>query len=438
MLDFGIAKLVNQARTSATGAMGTPLWMAPEQAQAGAAVTPAADVWAMGLIAFAALTGKTFWLSAHAPNSSAIMVLREIVMEPIPPASARARELGAPTLPPGFDAWFARCVDRDPRTRFPHASAMQVALRQMLSGGSASATVAGSPVLDAMRSIGVVAPPAVSRLHASSSGPVAAQTAGTHKPVGVPIAPVSKGAPPRRTPVGLYAGLAVGACALTGALVFAFGGDTKKPRHTSDSDADDSPPARANKGSGSGAPSAATVPTSEPSTPSAPTTPTPSAAPPALKSCEDAKADLIAEGRVADTTDDPDLTSTLNRGAFLDACEVPSSVAVSLCVVYAGAGPLKGVTVKLVPHDEELTKCVDAKVRLIESKATSYGVATTTFAPQPAGAAKPQPPPPSKQPCACPPGDLNCAMRCSAKSPPPAKPQPKCNCRPDDPLCDCL
>jgi serine/threonine protein kinase len=59
VLDFGIAKLFDQAPSGHTGAMslGTPRWMAPEQT-GGQTITPATDVWAIGLIAFWSLTGR--------------------------------------------------------------------------------------------------------------------------------------------------------------------------------------------------------------------------------------------------------------------------------------------------------------------------------------------------------------------------------------------
>ncbi len=145
VLDFGIAKLLGQARTSATAAMGTPLWMAPEQTQPGSRITPAADVWAMGLIAFRVLTGHSFWRSATAADASAMMVLREIAFEPIAPASARAEALAGPRLPPGFDAWFERCVNRDPAARFPDARAMHRELVRVLGGSSAATMVSASP-----------------------------------------------------------------------------------------------------------------------------------------------------------------------------------------------------------------------------------------------------------------------------------------------------
>ncbi|MFO0615901.1 MAG: protein kinase [Polyangiaceae bacterium] len=133
ILDFGIAKTLADARTKTTAAVGTPLWMAPEQTQPGAPIQPASDVWALGLIAFRLLAGKIFWRSAQFDDASPMMILREVVMDPIPSASARAAELGGAALPVGFDDWFARCTDRDPTKRFTNArelyEAMPAAMR---------------------------------------------------------------------------------------------------------------------------------------------------------------------------------------------------------------------------------------------------------------------------------------------------------------------
>ena len=52
LLDFGIAHLLDDDVDSSEGPLGTPLWMAPEQASIGAQITPASDVWSLGLIAF--------------------------------------------------------------------------------------------------------------------------------------------------------------------------------------------------------------------------------------------------------------------------------------------------------------------------------------------------------------------------------------------------
>ncbi|MCZ7681743.1 MAG: serine/threonine protein kinase [Sandaracinaceae bacterium] len=72
LLDFGVAKVIDLNRTSALGtaAIGSPLWMAPEQATAGGRIAPATDVYAFGLIAFYVLTGRVFWRSAHGRPAS--------------------------------------------------------------------------------------------------------------------------------------------------------------------------------------------------------------------------------------------------------------------------------------------------------------------------------------------------------------------------------
>jgi serine/threonine-protein kinase len=148
VLDFGIAKLAAEAGThGTTGAMGSPLWMAPEQTERGT-VTPAADVWAMGLLAYTLLTGRLFWRTPNEVGGTVAQLLREIVLEPVPPASARAAEQGvAALLPPGFDAWFARCVTRDPSARFGHAAELFHALEATLDGAPMdfAATTLGPP-----------------------------------------------------------------------------------------------------------------------------------------------------------------------------------------------------------------------------------------------------------------------------------------------------
>ncbi len=135
VLDFGIAKIAAQMATAHTGVIGTPLWMAPEQTDPSAEAGPAADVWAIGLLAFWLLTGRHFWRAAAIPSSSMHALMREILFDPIPPASERARELGAAErIPPGFDAWFARALARNPAERFSDAGVQFAALAPVLSG----------------------------------------------------------------------------------------------------------------------------------------------------------------------------------------------------------------------------------------------------------------------------------------------------------------
>ena len=137
VLDFGIAKVIAEAKTDTTQALGTPLWMAPEQTEQGRAITPATDVWALGLIAFRMFTGRHYWLAANSEQATPTMVLREVVMDPLVSASIRAQAYGrANLLPPGFDAWFERCVVRQPEARFEHAGAAREAFAAMMQAAS--------------------------------------------------------------------------------------------------------------------------------------------------------------------------------------------------------------------------------------------------------------------------------------------------------------
>jgi len=122
VLDFGIAKLVSTSLTTHPQMLGTPEWMAPEQTQSGDVIGPPTDVWAIGLLAFRLLTGFSYWLSLAKPKISLRELLLEAVAGATLPASQRAHELGfTGQLPPGFDAWFASCVDRLPSRRFADA-----------------------------------------------------------------------------------------------------------------------------------------------------------------------------------------------------------------------------------------------------------------------------------------------------------------------------
>jgi formylglycine-generating enzyme required for sulfatase activity/serine/threonine protein kinase len=138
ILDFGIAKLVAEGRQTGTQPLGTPLFMAPEQTERRGRICPATDVWALGLIVFFLLTGQHFWRDADALPA----LLREICVDDIPFASVRAGELASaagpplatsPSLPPGFDAWFARCVNRDIDARFQDAGEAVRAFAELLT-----------------------------------------------------------------------------------------------------------------------------------------------------------------------------------------------------------------------------------------------------------------------------------------------------------------
>lgn len=133
VLDFGIAKDFGVSTLSGTTpGLGTPLWTAPEQGHEGYQPSPSADVWSLGLLTFFVLTGQVYWQNAHARASMADLAI-ELIKGELLPATERRSQLGitAP-LPRGFDAWFARTVNRDPAQRFQNATDAWHALAPLL------------------------------------------------------------------------------------------------------------------------------------------------------------------------------------------------------------------------------------------------------------------------------------------------------------------
>ena len=146
ILDFGIAKMLSDSSTMSQGIKGTPLYMAYEQVM-GDMVTPTTDVWALGLIAFFLLTGKSYWRAGADRVSNFSAVFAEVLNQPIIGPTKRAEELGIEaTWPPEFDHWFLQCVNRDPRSRFPSAGAAASGLAQALLGEDWSTTLPNSVV----------------------------------------------------------------------------------------------------------------------------------------------------------------------------------------------------------------------------------------------------------------------------------------------------
>jgi serine/threonine-protein kinase len=139
VLDFGIAKLVaeSQTRGGTMGMIGTPMWMAPEQTELGK-VTPAADIWALGLMVYYVLTGQSYWLSANDPQATITQLLKEVVMGPLPPPAQRARAQGmAGTISPEIELVLSRCLVREPSKRFRDAEQLWDALGGALGAPSA-------------------------------------------------------------------------------------------------------------------------------------------------------------------------------------------------------------------------------------------------------------------------------------------------------------
>jgi hypothetical protein len=116
--DFGIAKATSALgagtlQTSTGMLIGTPAYMAPEQAM-GTDVGPWTDLYSAGCLAYELLTGRRPFHDVDVPMA----VLMRHATEPIPPATEVV-----PDLDPRLSAWVARMVEKDPRARPPSAAA---------------------------------------------------------------------------------------------------------------------------------------------------------------------------------------------------------------------------------------------------------------------------------------------------------------------------
>ena len=246
VLDFGIAKILEDANASGTMAIGTPLWMAPEQTEKRGHVGPGTDVWAVGLIVFYLLTGKIYWAAAAGPSTSMQTLLREMLFEPIVAPSQRAAELGVGhLLPPGFDAWFLRVVERDLARREPDVRRALSALEPILQSGAQTYAAAPAPFTappghSAMQPSPSAMHPTPPTAHPSGPIPTPAVAAATGSPYTHTPQP-APAQPERRSALGVLLG--VGALVLLagggGGAYLLFGDDKKRPKKKKSSDDED-------------------------------------------------------------------------------------------------------------------------------------------------------------------------------------------------------
>jgi serine/threonine-protein kinase len=116
VVDFGIAKftesMVPNSATRTGSVLGTPYYMSPEQARGLRSVDYRSDLWSVGVIAFRCMTGRLPFEGEAVGD-----VLVKLCTAPIPVPSQLAAD-----LPPGFDAWLAKALEREPEARFQSAA----------------------------------------------------------------------------------------------------------------------------------------------------------------------------------------------------------------------------------------------------------------------------------------------------------------------------
>jgi serine/threonine-protein kinase len=185
VLDFGISKMEEPGETKLTStdmALGTPLYMSPEQVRSLKYVDHRSDVWALGAILFELLAGRPAW-----PAPSASAVCAAIVADPTP----SVRQYRA-DLPEAIDRIIFTCMQKDPAQRFPTVADLARALAPYASQRGQSASVRASAV--EQRASGRSLPPI-------DTGPIAHAPTVSHPSLATGNKPQSSKAP-------LIAGLA--------------------------------------------------------------------------------------------------------------------------------------------------------------------------------------------------------------------------------------
>ncbi len=141
--DFGVAKAVTestggQSLTSMGMALGTPAYMAPEQASGDPHIDHRADLYAMGAMAFEMLTGQPPFTAA----SPQAMLAAQVTQAPASVSSIRA------AVPHGLETVVMRCLEKRAADRWQKATEILPHLDAVLSGSGSlsptSATVAVS------------------------------------------------------------------------------------------------------------------------------------------------------------------------------------------------------------------------------------------------------------------------------------------------------
>jgi eukaryotic-like serine/threonine-protein kinase len=125
LLDFGIAKSGGDAElTAAATVMGTPAYMAPEQARSSARADVRSDLYAVGAVLYRVLAGRPPFLEEDV-QATLVRVLES--------APERLTSL-VPTVPPGLAAVVERAMAREPGQRYASAHELDLALAPFDTG----------------------------------------------------------------------------------------------------------------------------------------------------------------------------------------------------------------------------------------------------------------------------------------------------------------
>lgn len=156
VLDFGAATTMHEQERDNTTTIGTPLYMAPEQAFGHRSVGPWSDIYALGHVAFTLLVGKPYWCR-EAARETPLSRMARVSEGDMEPPSARSARLGGPALTRAFDLWFFKATDPEPGARFQSTSQAVEALVDALRPNGEPASQTGHvPISESTKSDGWV------------------------------------------------------------------------------------------------------------------------------------------------------------------------------------------------------------------------------------------------------------------------------------------
>jgi Tol biopolymer transport system component len=139
--DFGVAKAVSEATgrhqfTTAGVALGTPAYMAPEQATADPNIDHRADIYALGVLGYELVVGRPPFAGRTAQEILAAQVTQQ------PPALCIQR----PACPPTLESIILRCLEKRPADRFQSADELLAELEPLLTPSGGITPTATRPI----------------------------------------------------------------------------------------------------------------------------------------------------------------------------------------------------------------------------------------------------------------------------------------------------